>query len=113
MAEWKYDGHSWKCLLDACISLNLDYDDVLSWIDLNRHNVEPDQLLTAYIRTHRYVSDGLIFRSLRGVALHHGISVTKLMQYVKAGFGIELAVHMIQNNLPLDYFELKRSKNGK
>lgn len=102
-----YSGYSWPTLEAACHDLGLEAAEVRA----------SGLSLAAYIRQHRFLYNGLVFSSIQGVAHHAGIPAAKLQQYLAHGFSLALAVHMIQQGLPIDYFALplcgKASHKGK
>ena len=109
-STFEYEGYQFDSFSDACMRMYLDYKDVLAWLEMQ--GLEPNaENLREYIAAHRYKTDGIIFTNMLGVSLHHGVTLVDLERYMRRGYSLELAAHMIRRGLPADYFVVRKTKN--
>lgn len=100
-------NYSWTGPETACKDLHLNVHDFYSWCVRTNRNMQDSSALKAYIRENRFITHGLIFPSLTGAAIHHHVPVSLLEEYMRAGFGLDLSVHMIKRKLSADFFNVR------
>lgn len=100
-----YDGYQWTTLDAACADLGLSATEVQRFGDA--HRVSQEQLLALYIAHNRIIVRGLVFRDIQAACRSLGVPYSRALPYLKAGFGIDLACHMVRAGLPLNFFTLQ------
>ena len=104
---YMYDGYQWPTLDAACADLGLSAAEVQSFAD--SHRIPQEQLLALYIAQNRIIVRGLIFDNIGAACKSLGVPLSRALPYLNAGYGIDLACHMVRAGVPVNFFTLEYS----